>query len=119
MSEVEKANLETILSASEARMYEKLGRWVQRGAFAVIILLLSGAGMYYKLEGRATALETWKADRAQPIEEYYAERERLAQWQGRMETKVDSALEGIAKLEFAAGLRTQAELNDARERAKK
>ena len=79
-------DLDALLLAGEQRILARIGRWVLAILGTAVLFGVMGAANWFGIVGRLERLETWKTERAKPIEEYYETQRIMEGRLSRMET---------------------------------
>lgn len=94
MSETESQTLAELMAAFQGRALAIVGRWAISILATIAVVTAGAASQWFGQLGRIDRLETWKADRAVPIEEYNQFRTAL---EGRL-SRLEAGQEEILRL---------------------
>lgn len=85
LSHEEAVEFENLLTEIERRMLATIGKYAVASLVSILALTITAAGAWFGQAARIGALETWKTDRAKPIEDYYEQQKADAEQRGRIE----------------------------------
>lgn len=86
MSTSDVQELEATLVELEQRIQARIGKWALAILGTAFAFGVMGAANWFGIVNRVERLETWKTERAKPIEEYYETQRIMEGRLSRMET---------------------------------
>ena len=74
-----------------------VGKWALTIIASIVATTIFALSQWYAVVNRVERLETWKAERTKPIEDYYADQRANGERMARIESKLDALTDEIKR----------------------